>query len=63
MLSVQQLKILEPQLQNLSDKEVEKARLLYYQVIELAFDKFISQKNVSKSQLRLLTNRKSSDII
>jgi hypothetical protein len=56
MLSIADLRKLDPELRHLSDDELEQIRLALYDAAQLAFDVYVAKKRGSKCPVRSLAS-------
>jgi hypothetical protein len=64
MLSLEQLRKIDPRLKSVPDEELEHVRAKLYEIGQFAFEEWIKEKNKSKavpiSRLRLMTSLSGS---
>ncbi len=59
MLSVEQLRKIDPELRDITDENLEKIRETFYSISQLAFETF-NKNYVSKNPIGVLSNNNSS---
>lgn len=63
MLNIEQCRKRDSELSNLTDEEVLEIRDAFYEFGQLAFERWIKEKNVSKNPVGLLRDLKEDRIV